>query len=69
MRVAAERGALRECAPGGAALAAALAPVLADPAEARKLGAAGRRYVREEHDWDRLARRYLRIYEEGLRAS
>jgi glycosyltransferase involved in cell wall biosynthesis len=68
MRAAAERGALRECAQGGAALAAALAPVLADPAGARALGAAGRRHIREEHDWDRLARRYLRIYEEGLRA-
>lgn len=68
MRAAAELGALRECAQGGAALAAALAPVLADPAAARTLGAAGRRYIREVHDWDRLARRYLRIYEEGLRA-
>jgi hypothetical protein len=43
MRAAAELGALRECAQGGAALAAALAPVLADPAAARTLGAAGRR--------------------------
>jgi len=68
MRAAAELGALRECAQGGAALAAVLAPVLADPAGARKLGAAGRRYIQEAHDWDRLARRYLRIYEEGLRA-
>jgi glycosyltransferase involved in cell wall biosynthesis len=68
MRAAAELGALRECAQGGAALAAALAPVLADPAGARALGAAGRRYIREKHDWDRLARRYLSIYEEGLRA-
>jgi glycosyltransferase involved in cell wall biosynthesis len=68
MRAAAERGALRECAQGAPALAAALAPVLADPAGARALGAAGRRHIREEHDWDRLARRYLRIYEEGLRA-
>jgi glycosyltransferase involved in cell wall biosynthesis len=68
MRAAAELGALRECAQGGAALAAALAPVLADPAAARTLGAAGRRYIQEAHDWDRLARRYLRIYEEGLPA-
>jgi glycosyltransferase involved in cell wall biosynthesis len=45
-----------------------LAPVLADPAGARTLGTAGRRYIREKHDWDRLARRYLRIYEEGLPA-
>ena len=68
MRAAAELGALRECAQGGAALAAALAPVLADPAAARTLGTAGRRYIQEAHDWDRLARRYLRIYEEGLPA-
>ena len=68
MHAAAAQGALRECAQGPAALAAALAPLLADPAAARALGAAGRRYLRAEHDWDRLARRYLRIYEEGLRA-
>jgi hypothetical protein len=42
--------------------------VLADPAGARTLGTAGCRYIQEAHDWDRLARRYLRIYEEGLPA-
>jgi glycosyltransferase involved in cell wall biosynthesis len=68
MQAAAEQGALRECAQGPEALAAALAPLLADPASARALGAVGRAYLRAEHDWDRLARRYLRIYEEGLRA-
>jgi poly(glycerol-phosphate) alpha-glucosyltransferase len=68
MHAAAAGGALRECAQGPDALAAALAPLLADPAAARALGAAARRHIREEHDWDRLARRYLGIYAEGLRA-
>ena len=68
MQAAAAAGAIRECAQGPEALAGALAPLFADPAAARSLGEAGRRHLRQEHDWDRLARRYLRIYEEGLRA-
>ncbi|NBX33755.1 glycosyltransferase [bacterium] len=65
MAAAARAGALRECAPGAPALADALGAVL-DPA-ADGLGAAGAAYVRQEHDWARLAERSLATYAEGLR--
>ena len=65
MHAAAAVGALSECAQGPEALATALAPFIASPAAAQAQGEAGRRYVREVHDWDRLARQYLQIYAEG----
>ena len=50
--------------PGnGAELAAAAVRLADDPAEARRLGANGRRYVLERFDRRRLARDYLEILE------
>jgi poly(glycerol-phosphate) alpha-glucosyltransferase len=66
MGAAAKAGALRECGPGAEALTETLGAVLADPSG--RLGAAAAAYVRQEHDWDRLATRTLASYEEGLRA-
>jgi len=40
-----------------------------DPALRAKLGDAGRRFVTEERSWEKLGLRYVRMYEEVLRAS
>jgi glycosyltransferase involved in cell wall biosynthesis len=39
-----------------------LRPLVADPAERRRLGAAGRAYVERVHDADRVAERLLELY-------
>lgn len=49
-----------------AGLGAALAALLADPARARALGAAGLRRARAEHSVDRMAERTLAVYREAL---
>jgi len=41
-------------ADDGPDMARAVASLFADPEQADKLGAAGRAYVREHHDWERL---------------
>ena len=43
-------------------LVEALRPLVADPALRRELGAAGRAYVEQVHDIDRVADRLLAIY-------
>lgn len=48
------------------ALADAIVRVLADPALAADVGAAGRRYVLEHHTWAGVARAYETVYEELL---
>lgn len=45
-----------------AELASALVRVLSDPVQARKLGAAGRRYVAAAHAWSSITPRLERIY-------
>jgi glycosyltransferase involved in cell wall biosynthesis len=50
-------------AEGEEALAAAILQVLADPALARCLSAAGRRYVEAHHSWEAGARRLVGVYE------
>jgi glycosyltransferase involved in cell wall biosynthesis len=45
-----------------------VAALLARPDEARALGAAGRRYVMANHDWEAIARAYERLYAEVSRA-
>ncbi len=45
-----------------AALATALAELLQAPAEAARLGEAGRRYVREHHDWEVAAAQLDAVY-------
>lgn len=45
-----------------AELAAALVTVLSDPARARKLGAAGRRYVTRAHAWPSLTTQLEQVY-------
>jgi glycosyltransferase involved in cell wall biosynthesis len=45
-----------------AELAAALVKVLSDPAQARKLGVAGRRYVAAAHSWSGITSQLERIY-------
>jgi glycosyltransferase involved in cell wall biosynthesis len=37
-----------------------------DPAQRQRLGEAGRCFVASERSWDKLARHYLRIYQELL---
>jgi glycosyltransferase involved in cell wall biosynthesis len=55
-----ESGAGITTAPGdGAALAAAIRRVIADPDEAEALGAAGRRWIEEEGSWRVLIERWL----------
>jgi phosphatidylinositol alpha-1,6-mannosyltransferase len=46
------------------ALAARLRTLLADPAEARRMGAAGRARVEREFTWDRIAARFLEALED-----
>jgi len=65
MTEAATAKALVQCEQGADALAAAVAPLLADPARARAQGSAGQAYVHRVHDWAALARATLRIYEEA----
>ena len=62
MTEAASAGALVECAPGAAALAQAMAPLLADAVRAQAQGEAGRVYVGRVHDWAAIARRTLQVY-------
>jgi glycosyltransferase involved in cell wall biosynthesis len=45
-------------------LASAIVELLRDPARAARLGAAGRAYVREHHDWDVVASAYEALWEE-----
>jgi len=49
-------------------LARSLLLLLGDPAEAARLGEAGRRKVEERYGWDRLAERTLAIYRSILDA-
>ena len=48
-------------------LAAAIVELLRDPARAARIGAAGREYVREHHDWDVVASAYEALWEEVRR--
>jgi starch synthase len=48
-------------------LAHALDRVIADPATAARLGAAGRERAVREFGWDAVARRTVRLYEEVLK--
>ena len=50
-------------------LAAHLVRVLDDDALAARLGRAGQDYVRREHDWGDVARRYEAVYQEVLAAA
>ena len=65
MAEAAASHALIQCEQGANALAAALAPLLADPARARALGLAGQVHTHHVHDWEALARATMRIYAEA----
>lgn len=49
------------------ALAAALIRVLGDPAEARRLGDAARRFVERSHDWERVVGRFRAMLDEAAR--
>jgi len=51
-------------ADGAEASAAAILTVLADAALRQRLGARGRRYVAEHHDWNQVARQLQAIYHE-----
>jgi sugar transferase (PEP-CTERM/EpsH1 system associated) len=55
-------------ADGASARADAVAGLLADPARADALGAAGRRYVRDAHDWDAVLDRLDTLVRETCRA-
>jgi glycogen synthase len=50
------------------ALAAALGTLLADPARARAMGAAGRRHVEARFGWDAVAARTEAVYREAIAA-
>ena len=65
MTEAASARALVQCEQGPAALAAALAPLLADRAAARALGLAGQAHAHHVHAWEALARATLRLYTEA----
>lgn len=62
MRRAAEAGALIECGQGAESLAEALRRVLSDPGLAARLRANSRAYIRQEHDWDKIAAAMMGIY-------
>ena len=64
MTEAASSHALVQCEQGAAALAAAVAPLLADSARARAQGLAGQVHAHRVHDWEALARATMRIYTE-----
>ena len=49
-----------------AALAAAVLPLLDDPARRRAFGEAARQSVRERFDWPRTVAGYLAVYDEVL---
>jgi glycosyltransferase involved in cell wall biosynthesis len=55
--------------PEPAALAEALARVVADPEEADRRGAEGRRVVLEQFGWEKIAARMRTIYDEAVRTS
>ncbi|MBV5335569.1 glycosyltransferase, partial [bacterium] len=65
MTEAASAHALVQCEQGAAALAAAVAPLLADSARARAQGLAGQVHAHRVHDWEALARATMRIYTEA----
>jgi glycosyltransferase involved in cell wall biosynthesis len=65
MTEAATAKALVQCEQGPGSLAAALAPLLADPARARAQGLAGQAHAHRVHDWEALARATMRIYAEA----
>ena len=65
MTEAAASHALVQCEQGAAALAAAVAPLLADPVRARTQGLTGQAHAHQVHDWEALARATMRIYSEG----
>jgi glycosyltransferase involved in cell wall biosynthesis len=65
MAEAASAHALIQCEQGADALAAALAPLLADPARAHAQGLAGQAHAHRVHDWEALARATMRIYAEA----
>jgi glycosyltransferase involved in cell wall biosynthesis len=65
MTEAASTGALVQCEQGPVALAAALAPLLADPQAARAQGLAGQAHAHHVHDWEALARATMRLYAEA----
>jgi glycosyltransferase involved in cell wall biosynthesis len=50
-------------ADGAAELATHIDALLADPAQARALGAAGRAKVLRRYTWDRIGRAVLALYE------
>jgi glycosyltransferase involved in cell wall biosynthesis len=62
MRRAAEAGALIECGQGAESLAEALRRVMSDPGLAARLRANSRAYIRQEHDWDKIAVAMMGIY-------
>jgi glycosyltransferase involved in cell wall biosynthesis len=64
MTEAAASHALVQCEQGAAAIAAAVAPLLADPVRARTQGLAGQAHAHHVHEWETLARATLRIYAE-----
>ena len=49
------------------ALAEAIVALLRDPARAARIGAAGRAYVRDHHDWDVVATAYEALWEQVRR--
>ncbi len=51
------------------AFAAQVLRLLENPAEAAALGGAGRRYVEEHHDWDRVAARLEQLYEGAMQRA
>jgi glycosyltransferase involved in cell wall biosynthesis len=65
MTEAAASHALVQCEQGAAALAAAVAPLLADPLRAHAQGQAGKAHTLLVHDWEALARATMRIYAES----
>ncbi len=50
-------------------LAAGIAELLRDPAKRRRLGDAARRLIKEEYSAARMAKEYLRVYEEAIASS
>ncbi len=52
-------------ADGPAEFAAAVVRVLQEPETARRLSAAGRRYVEEQFNWQVVCRKMDEVYQEG----
>jgi sugar transferase (PEP-CTERM/EpsH1 system associated) len=63
--LAAEKGQEIIAAEGEEELAAAILRVLSDPALARRLSAAGRKYVETHHSWKVRAQRLVGVYEKA----